>query len=84
MGHAVFVNDLRNKEVINVASGKRLGYVVDLELEPKEAGLLALLVSGETGGLFRREPPLRIPWACILHIGEDLIIVSVKHPAARP
>ncbi len=69
--------DLRNKEVVNRYSGKRLGYVTDVELDTRDARLLAILVPGE-GGLFRRSPALRIPWACIEHIGEDLIIVNLK------
>ncbi len=76
------LNDLRNKEVINVYSGKRLGYVSDVELDTRDARLLSILVPGE-GGLFSRAPALRIPWACIEHIGEDLIIVNIKEPVVK-
>ena len=69
--------DLRHKEVINLQSGRRLGCVSDVELDVRDARLLSILVPRE-GGLFRRAPILRIPWACIEHIGDDLIIVNVK------
>jgi len=73
--------DLRNKEVINLHSGRRLGYVTDVELDVRDARLLAILVPGESS-LFRRAPALRIPWACIEHVGEDLILVNIKDPVA--
>ena len=76
------LTELRNKEVINIYSGKRLGFVSDVELDVKDARLLSILVPGE-GNLFGRGPSLRIPWACIEHIGEDLIIVNIKDPAVR-
>ncbi len=71
------INDLRNKEVINVSNGKRLGYVSDIEVDIRDARLLSIIVPGE-GGLFSRAPDIKIPWACIEHVGEDLILVKVK------
>ena len=72
------INDLRNKEVINVTNGKRLGYVSDIEVDINDARLLAISVPGESG-IFSRAPDIKIPWACIEHIGEDLIIVNMKN-----
>ena len=77
-----FLTELKNKEVINVSSGKRLGYVSDIELDTCDARLLALIIPGE-GGLFSKAPSIKIPWACIEHIGEDLIIVKMKDPVPR-
>ena len=74
------LTELRNKEVINVYTGKRLGFVSDVEMDVKDARLLSILVPGE-GSLFGRGPSLRIPWTCIEHVGEDLIIVNIKDPA---
>ena len=77
-----FLTELKNKEVINVSSGKRLGYVSDIELDTCDARLLALIIPGE-GGLFSKAPSIKIPWACIEHIGEDLIIVKMKEPIVK-
>ena len=77
-----FLTELKNKEVINVSSGKRLGYVTDIELDTCDARLLALIIPGE-GGLFSKAPNIKIPWACIEHIGEDLIIVKMKDPIVK-
>ncbi len=77
-----FLTELKNKEVINITSGKRLGYVSDIELDICDARLLALIIPGE-GGLFSKSPSIKIPWACIEHIGEDLIIVKMKDPVPK-
>lgn len=71
------LTELKNKEVINISSGKRLGYVCDIELDTNDARLLSIMIPGE-GGLFSKAPAIKIPWTCIEHIGEDLIIVNIK------
>lgn len=73
-----FLSDIKNKEVINVANGRRLGYVCDVELDTLDARLLSIVIPGENAGIFSKAHPISIPWACIEHIGEDLIIVNVK------
>lgn len=73
-----FLSDIKNKEVINVANGKRLGYVCDVELDTVDARLLSIMIPGENIGFFGKSHPISIPWACIEHIGEDIIIVNVK------
>ncbi len=77
-----FLTELKNKEVINITSGKRLGYVSDVELDISDARLISIIIPGE-GGLFNKAPSLKIPWACIEHIGEDLIIVKMKDPIVK-
>ena len=58
------MGDLRNKEVINVRDGSRMGYVCDLELDTAAAALTALVVYGKLRlfGILGREPDLVIPW----------------------
>lgn len=76
---------LRDKEVINTADGCRLGYVCDLEIDPICGQIIALLIPGK-GGLLRpgkcRE--IRIPWNCIVRIGDDLILVCLTGPPIPP
>ena len=74
----LFLTELKNKEVINIHNGKRLGYVLDVELDIVDARLLSIILPGESSGIFSKSEPISIPWACIEHIGEDLIIVNVK------
>ena len=70
---------LRDKEVINVCDGCRLGYVCDTEIDICCGKVTALLVPGETR-LFSLSggPVLRIPWDKIERIGDDIILVRVN------
>ena len=78
-------SDLRYKEVINVNSGHRLGYVSDLELDLEEGKLISLIVPGPSrlGGVLGREDDYILPWGCIRRIGEDIILVDLPTPIPR-
>ena len=79
------MGDLRSKEVINTKDGSRLGFVCDLELDPKTGGLTAVVVYGRLRlfGLLGREPDLVIPWGDIALIGDDTLLVRYTPPASR-
>ena len=79
------MGDLRSKEVINTKDGSRLGFVCDLELDPKTASLAAVVVYGRLRlfGLLGREPDLVIPWGDIALIGDDILLVHYTPPASR-
>lgn len=79
------MGDLRSKEVINTKDGSRLGYVCDLELDPKTGGLTAVVIYGRLRlfGLLGREPDLVIPWGDIALIGDDTLLVHYTPPASR-
>jgi len=70
------ITDLRDREVINICDGRRLGFVCDVEINVCDGRVIALIVPGEcrlfslggSGGL-------RIPWDKIERIGEETILV---------
>ena len=70
---------LRFKEIINICSGHRLGYVGDVEIDLATGKLLALIVPGRCRflGLFGREEDYVIPFDCITRIGTDIILAEV-------
>lgn len=74
------LGDLRNKEVINIKNGAKLGYVDDVEINTKDATVLALIVYGRTRlfGFFGREDDLIIKCEDIELIGEDTILVAFE------
>ena len=41
------VNELKNKEVINLCDGSRLGYVSDIEIDLDCGSVISLLVPGD-------------------------------------
>ena len=77
---ALTITDLRCKEVICIADGRRLGFVTDVEVETPDGMVCAIVVPGPCRilGLFGRKDDYRIPWGCIKRIGPDIILVDVR------
>ena len=46
------ISDLRDKEIINICNGARLGYVVDVEVDVTSGRVISLVASGECRSLF--------------------------------
>ena len=74
--------DLRNKEIIHVKTGSKIGYVDNVVFETRTAKICDLVVYGRSRffGLFGREDDYTIPWNDIEIIGEDTILVSCDFP----
>lgn len=70
--------DMRHKEVINKRNGTRLGCVDDVEVDTRDARLVAIVVYGRPKcfGLLGREEDIVIGWNNIELIGEDTILVN--------
>lgn len=70
--------DMRNKDVINIKDGTRIGFVCDVELDTCTAQLVSIIIYGRSKcfGLFGREEDIVINWKDIEVIGEDTILVN--------
>ena len=75
-------SELRNKEVIHICEGCRLGYMNDLLIDLDCGQVRAIIVPGPCKflGLFGREDDYVVPWECIAKIGEDIILVKYDRP----
>ena len=69
--------NFREKEVVNVADGRKLGYVGELEFDVCDGRITAIVIPGKAGfcGLGAKES-IVIPWEKIERIGEDVILVN--------
>ena len=69
--------ELKQKDVINICTCKRIGCVVDLEFDKKSCHMTALIVSRGISlrNLFCNDE-LVIPWCNIRQIGPDIILVE--------
>ncbi|MGF7058821.1 YlmC/YmxH family sporulation protein [Brassicibacter mesophilus] len=74
----VKTSDLREKEVVNVRDGARLGLISDIEVN-LEKGLVEAIVipgPGKILGFFGRNQEFVIRWKNIVRIGSDVILVD--------
>lgn len=71
--------ELRNKEVINLCDGCRLGCICDLEINTCDGCILAIVVpcQGRFFGFLRGEKDIVIPFNKICKIGDDVILVDI-------
>ncbi len=86
------IADLRCREVINVCTGFRLGFVSDVIFDTVSGQLLSLVVPGPCRylGVFGKSDDYVIPWDAIRKIGDDIILVETegearceKHPKKK-
>ena len=71
--------ELREKEVINICNCKRLGCVVDIEMNICDGCVEAIIIPGpgRICGFLGTDCEYVIPFACIKKIGPDIILVEI-------
>lgn len=79
-GTGMRICELRDKEVINICSGRRLGCVVDVEINICTGEVEAIVVPGpgKICGFFGTDCEYVIPFRCIKKIGPDIILVEIQ------
>lgn len=75
MGRAL---TFKQKEVINLKDGRRLGFVQDVEAN-FETGEITAIIVPSNNKLFSlgQKTDLVIPWQNIRRIGDDIILVEI-------
>ncbi len=70
--------DLRDRDVVNVNDGKRLGMISDIEIDVESGRIKAIVIPGGGGfiGVLSRKHDLVIPWDHIIKVGIDTILVD--------
>ena len=69
---------LRNKEVIDIENGERLGFIDDVEINLSTAEVNALIIFGREKffGLLGHEENIVIPCQEIKVVGNDVILIA--------
>jgi YlmC/YmxH family sporulation protein len=72
-------SELREREVINVLDGKKLGFTSDLEIDPTTGKIIALVLPapGRFRWLLGKTGEVIIPWRQIKKLGSDVILVEL-------
>jgi YlmC/YmxH family sporulation protein len=78
-------SDFRQKEVVNITDGKRLGFVSDVEIDLESGKIDAIVLPGvgKLFGLLGKDREFIIPWGKIVKIGEDIILVDLDERFIR-
>lgn len=71
--------EIKQKEVINMSDGRRLGFVSDVEINMDEGRIEAIILpgSGRLFGILGKDSEFVIPWEKIKKIGEDIVLVDI-------
>lgn len=78
------LDDMRKKEVIDIATGERMGFVSDVRIDIENCRAVDFAVCGKFGLLspFGRDG-VRIPFSDIKTVGEDIILVRRQQSAVN-
>lgn len=71
--------ELREKEVINLCTCRKLGCICDVDLDLCEGCIKAVIVpeAGKFCGIFGYNAEYVIPFCCIRQVGKDIITVEI-------
>ena len=70
---------LREKDVVNVCDGRKIGYICDVSVDCDCGRICAVFVSDRFFGFTAQHPPVKIPWDKIRCIGDDTVLVELPH-----
>lgn len=75
------LSEMRNKEIINIKDGARIGYVDDVEFDTETATIRSFIIYGRTRfwGFLGKEDDLVITCDEIEVVGVDTILVSMEN-----
>lgn len=75
------LSDLRDKEIININDGQRLGYPVDFDIDVEKGLLTGMIIPGEAKimSLFSKGNDIYVNWDRIVKIGVDTILVNLRN-----
>lgn len=73
------ISDLRARDVVNILDGKKLGNIIDIDLDLENGRVISLVLPGRTRGfsIFSKREDIVVPWNKIIRIGRDVVLVEV-------
>ena len=77
------ISDLQERQIVNIADGKCLGNIKDIELNMREGTIQALVLPGTGGfrGFLQNQGELLIPWHKVVRIGVDVVLIDMPELA---
>jgi YlmC/YmxH family sporulation protein len=74
-------SEIRQKEVINILDGRRLGVIIDMDFNLEQGRIESITVPGPARfmNFFKGDRDYVIPWNKIRKIGDDVILVELDN-----
>ena len=69
--------ELKEKEIVNVCDGKKLGHITDIVFDNENGIVKGIVVPGERK-LFKRNDDVFIPLEKLKRIGDDVILIRLQ------
>ena len=69
--------DLKEKEIVNVYDGKKLGRIIDILFDTASGQVKGIVVPGDKK-IFRKNEDIFVPLDRLKKIGDDVILVSLQ------
>lgn len=73
------LSELREKEVINIENGEKLGFIDDMEFEAEKVAAFIIFGRKRLGGLLGKDSDIIITCEQIKLIGKDTVLVTIKN-----
>ena len=72
-------HSLRQKEVVNICTAERVGYIRDVEINDRTGNIEALIVARRTSFFWRLfgGGEIIIPWSAVEVMGEEIALVRI-------
>jgi YlmC/YmxH family sporulation protein len=72
------IYELKQRELVNINDGKRLGFIHDIDFDISTGSIEAIIVLKETKffSFFKKDNEVTNPWRLIQRIGNDVVLVD--------
>lgn len=70
-------NELKNKEIVNLCNGTKMGHIVDVVFDSDSGKVSGLVAPGEKR-VFKKTDDIFIPLEKVRRIGDDVILVRFE------
>lgn len=71
------LSDLQLKEIVNISNGKRVGRIIDVNVD-SEGKIINLVLEDRRSRKFNHEE-YNILWSQIIKIGDDIILIDTRN-----
>lgn len=72
------LSDLQTKEIIDITTGRRMGVIIDIVVEPS-GKIKSLVLQEKRIRKFKSSDELEVTWNEIVKIGDDIILIDTRN-----